>query len=136
MKLIDIYGGANIEDAYRILFELLGERSTDQRISHKRMPSFEEHKQFIDSMPYTAWYLIEDESEGIVGAVYLSKMREVGLFIFNRYWKKKFGSQAFKLLRDKHPGRLLANINPANDRSIRFFQSLGFTHIQNTYELV
>jgi RimJ/RimL family protein N-acetyltransferase len=136
MKLVDIYTLPDREEAYRILLEVLSERTPDQNISHKKMPSLEQHRAFVDSQPYMAWYLIEAPSEGIVGSVYLSKAREVGLFIFRRHQGKGFGAKAFALLRQKHPGRLLANINPANENSIRFFESLGFSHIQNTYELV
>ncbi len=135
MKLIDIYSLPDREVAYSVLFELLSERTIDQSISHKGMPSLDQHRAFIDSKPYLAWYLIESESE-IVGSVYLSQMREVGLFIFKRYWSRGFGAEVVRVLREKHPGRLLANINPANERSIRFFNRLGFKHIQNTYELV
>jgi L-amino acid N-acyltransferase YncA len=36
----------------------------------------------------------------------------------------------------KHPRpEFLANINPANARSIRMFEKMGFGHIQNTYRL-
>lgn len=136
MKLVDIYAGSHLEETYPILLDLLSERTVGQSISHKKMPSLEEHCRFVQSRPYLAWYLIEEEPDGIVGAIYLSHMREVGLFIFNKYWNRGFGMQAIELLRAKHPGRLLANINPANERSIRFFRKLGFKHIQNTYELV
>ncbi len=40
-----------------------------------------------------------------------------------------------ELIRLHGPRRYLANINPRNDASIAMFQGLGFTHIQNTYEL-
>ena len=51
--------------------------------------------------------------------------------------KMKFREQflSIEMLMEKHPReRFLANINPANERSIEFFRSLGFVHIQNTYE--
>ncbi len=38
-------------------------------------------------------------------------------------------------LMEAHPRKkYLANINPANERSIHMFEKLGFKHIQNTYE--
>jgi RimJ/RimL family protein N-acetyltransferase len=136
VNLVDIYALPDMEKAYRALFDLLSERTIDQNISHKKMPTWDEHLAFVRSRPYAAWYLIEDEQGEIAGAVYLSHAREVGLFIFRRFWGKKIGVEAMKKLREAHPGRLLANINPANTNSIRFFTELGFVHIQNTYELV
>ena len=136
IKLIDIYSLPDRGAAHRTLFEILSERTVDQSISHKGMPNFEQHCAFVDSKPYQAWYLLETAADGVVGSVYLSQMREVGLFVFNRYWNRGFGAEVIQALHAKHPGRLLANINPKNERSIRFFQKLGFKHIQNTYELV
>ena len=136
IKLIDIYGLPDREVAYRVLFDLLSERTVDQSISHKGMPSLEQHRAFVDSKPYLAWCLLETPQDGIVGSVYLSQQREIGLFVFNRYWNRGFGADVVRQLRERYPGRLLANINPKNERSIRFFNKLGFKHIQNTYELV
>lgn len=131
MNLVSVY---DREEAAGILYDLLSERDIEKvGISHKRMPSYEEHIAFIRSEPYQAWYLIEDA--GYVGSIYLTRQREVGLFIFIEQQGKGYGRLAIELLRAKHPGKLLANINPANCRSIRFFETLGFEHIQNTYAL-
>ena len=61
--------------------------------------------------------------------------REVGIFIFKMWQRKGIGKAAIEELLQRHPGNLLANINPNNERSIQFFEELGAKHIQNTYEI-
>ena len=137
MKLIDVYASP---EAARVLYELLAERNPEQNISHKAMPSFDEHCAFVASKPYQAWYLIVDDTDvasapKVVGAIYLSKAREVGLFIFKRYQAMGYGKAALRRLNALHPGRLLANVAPGNGRSHRFFSDRGFKLVQVTYEL-
>ena len=131
MKLESVYLR---DDAQEILYSLLKERTPEQSISHKQMPSWEDHVAFIKSEPYQAWYLIEVNDE-IVGSIYLSKQREVGLFLFEKFKGQGYGRQALARLKYLHPGRLLANINPKNEASRKFFEREGFKLIQQTYEL-
>lgn len=129
MQLIDVYKHPN---AYTILWELLQERTPEQSISHKEMPSWGRHCVFVESHPYIAWYLIEVDE--IVGAVYLTRMDEIGIFIFKEHHGKGYGTQAVKMLMEKHPrDKFLANMNPENYKSSGMFRKLGFKHIQNTY---
>lgn len=131
MTLVDVY---EEPEAVLVLYELLGERRPEQSISHQAIPSFEEHCAFVASRPYEVWYLIR-EGRNFVGSIYLSKQREIGLFIFRKDQGHGYAGKAFEALRKKHPGPMLANVNPQNERSIGFFQSRGFRHIQNTYKL-
>ena len=155
IRLADIYDciandsprSDGITDTEMVLFELLQERPDIANISHKQMPSLAEHCAFVRSMPYERWYLIQEWPETYeeavfgemkprwVGSIYLTKQREVGIFIFKAYQKQGIGKGAIRLLQEAHPGKLLANISPLNQRSIDFFESLGFKHIQNTYEI-
>lgn len=116
-----------------ILYTLLAERTPQQSISHRGMPTREEHEAFVRAHPYVAWYLIHNDDRGYVGSVYLTRHREIGLFIFKGDQGHGLGTAALRVLRDLHPGRLLANVNPANEASIRFFRAAGARHIQNTY---
>lgn len=138
MMLVDVYAAP---EAARVLYDLLKEREPHQSISHKRMPDFDQHSKFVASRPYAAWYLIENAFDArvaapvTVGAIYLTRQREVGLFIFRAHRGKGYGKKALAELRRLHPGKLLANIAPGNEGSQSFFSSLGFRHVQNTYEL-
>ena len=78
MKLISVYDYPGAEE---ILFDLLRERTPEQSISHKSLPTRIQHRMFIGSQPYKAWYLIEVSD--VVGAIYLTYYDEIGIFIFH-----------------------------------------------------
>lgn len=123
MHLIDVY--TEFELATVILFQLLRERQPHESISHRKMPTFDEHCAFVASRPYLAWYLTEVDGY-TRGAVYLSKQREVGVAIQKAQRGHGYGLDAVGELMRLHPGRFLANINPANAASIALFRKLGF----------
>lgn len=131
MRLIDVYD-FGLSAGY--LYELLKERTPEQSISHRKMPTWEEHVEFVQSRPYSYWYLIE-LSGLIVGATYLTRQREIGISLYRGYQGNGYGRQAVNILREKHPGRILANVNPNNTPSRKFWESMGGELLQVTYEL-
>jgi len=119
----------------RFLFNLLKERDPNTNISHKKMPTFTEHKQFVKSKPYSYWYIIK-LSRKKIGTIYLSKNNEIGIFIKKEYQNKGIASEALKLLINSHSKkRFLANVSPKNKFSAKFFKNNNFKLIQHTYEL-
>ena len=119
---------------YRFLYDLLKERNSKINISHKRIPTWEEHVRFVKSKPYSKWYIIYNKDEKI-GSILLTSENEVGIFIKNDVQHKGIGSVALQLLIKKNPHlRYLANINPKNKESIEFFKKNNFKLIQYTYE--
>lgn len=131
ITLINIY---QEENRHAILYSLLNERTPEQSISHKAMPTYQEHVNFVESMPYKKWYFVHSAKEkDYVGTAYLSKHNEIGITIFNEHQGNGYGPQAVKALIDESEGPFLANVNPKNEASIRMFEWFGFTHIQNTY---
>jgi len=119
------------------LYELLAERTPEQSISHKSMPTPEEHRLFVLSRPYKAWYLIRDRGTAgmhTVGCCYLSKQNEIGISIYRDSRGNGYAKKALKLLMETHKGPYLANINPKNEASINLFTKLGFKLLQVTYE--
>ena len=117
------------------LFELLKERDPRANISHKKMPSYDEHIKFIKSKPYTRWYIILKSKER-VGSIYLSKNDEIGIFLSKEYQKKNIGNTTLVELIRKNPRkRYLANVNPKNKKSSIFFKNNNFKLIQYTFEL-
>ena len=119
---------------HEFLFDLLKHRDPNANISHKKMPSFKEHIKFVESKPYSKWYIIMQNNEK-VGSIYLSKQNEIGLFLKNNVQGKNIGTKALKLLIMKTPKkRILANISPKNKKSIKFFEKNGFKLIQYTFE--
>jgi len=123
------------KDAAEILYELLAERTPEQNISHKRMPSFKEHLDFLARRPYQNWYLIDDADGVTVGSIYLTFEREIGLFLFQSAQRKGYGSIALAKMKELHPGPLFANISPRNKVSQLFFLNHGFELIQHTFRL-
>ena len=118
--------------AIDILYRLLAERGPEESISHKAMPTIDEHRRFVNSVPYQVWYLIQ-VNDVYVGSVYISKQREVGVSIFKEYRRKGYAEEALGQVMERWPGRLLANINPSNAKSAGLFGKLGFTLLQHTY---
>lgn len=119
----------------RFLYNHLKERDSRANISHKRMPTYAEHVQFVTSKPYSKWYIVMYGSKKI-GSIYLTKMNEIGIFIKKNFQDGGVGQTTLDLLMKKNPRtRFLANINPKNKKSTEFFKRNGFKLIQHTYEL-
>ena len=115
------------------LYELLKEREGIVNISHKELPPFSEHEQFVKSSPYPYWDIILLNNERI-GNIYLTNRDELGIFISKDFQSQGAGSIALqKFMKKVGKKRYLANVNPTNYKSIQFFGKHGFTHIQNTY---
>jgi len=120
---------------YEFLFQLLKERDIRVNISHKKMPTYQQHMKFVKSKPYSKWYIILLSNEK-VGSIYLSKSDEIGIFILKKFQKHNIGKLAITKLFTKNPRkRYLANVNPRNKKSIKFFKNNGFKLIQYTFEL-
>jgi len=117
------------------LYDLLKERKPNVNISHGKMPTYVQHIKFIESKPYSKWYIIKFGNKKI-GSVYLSKQNEIGIFIIKNMHSQKLGTSVLNILTKKnHRKRYLANINPKNKKSIGFFKKNGFKLVQHTFEL-
>ncbi len=116
------------------LWELLAERKPHQNISHRKMPTWNEHLNFILNHPYQHWDIIVEGEP--IGAVYLTWEFEIGLVLLKEHQNKGYGTKALEDTLKRYPdGKFLANINPDNKQSIAFFKKHGFKRIQETYEL-
>ena len=120
---------------YRFLYNLLMERDARANISHKKMPTYNEHVLFVSAKPYSKWYVILYGANKI-GSVYLTSQNEIGIFIKKSFQSKQLGNIALRKMIQKNPKkRYLANVNPQNKKSVRFFKNNGFKLIQYTFEL-
>jgi hypothetical protein len=121
---------------YEFLYELLKERKLINNISHKKMPTFSQHVKFVKTKPYDKWYIIIKNKKKC-GAIYLSKLNEIGLQLKKEEFNKKIETDILKLIMKKNPrARYLANVNPKNKKKINFFKKNGFKLIQYTYEMI
>jgi GNAT superfamily N-acetyltransferase len=120
---------------YRFLYNLLKERDSKANISHKKMPTYNEHLKFLKSKPYNKWYIAKYGALKI-GSVYLTSQNEIGIFVKKSHQNKKLGGIILSQLIQENPRkRYLANVSPKNTISKKFFKSHGFKFIQKTFEL-
>ena len=121
-----------IDDA-KFLFDLLKQREGIVNISHKSLPTWEEHVEFIKNNTYQSWEIIWVDNARI-GDIYLTDRDEIGIFLDKKFQSNGYGSIAInEFMKKNGKKRYLANINPTNYKSIQFFGKHGFVHIQNTY---
>lgn len=120
---------------YGWLYDLLQQRMTrlGVNISHRRMPSYEDHVAFWDAQPYAcAWIIMSGYRP--VGYFYLTKiLNELGIQCF-----AEFDTQAFYLVVIDHVlkmglGEILANVNPRHSELITALRARGFEVCQHTY---
>ena len=114
----------------------MSERKQFENISHKKLPSYNNHVKFIKSKPYAKWLLIECR-EKILGSVYLSKNNEIAIWIKKSVrdykmtiCKKILQEIITKFTRKKY----FANLNPRNKKMIDFYKKNGFELIHFTFE--
>ena len=120
---------------YRFLYNLLMERDAKANISHKKMPTYNQHVSFVSAKPYSKWYVILYGASK-AGSIYLTSQNEIGIFIKKSFQNKQIGNIVLHKLIQKNPKkRYLANVNPQNKKSMRFFKNNGFKLIQYTFEL-
>jgi len=120
----------------KFLYDLLLERNPIANISHKKMPTYDEHVKFVMSKPYAKWYVIQHKKNRI-GSAYLTKQNEIGIFLKREEHNKGVGDIVLESIIEKNgSGRYLANISPRNKKSIKFFKKHGFNLIQHTYEFI
>lgn len=132
------------------LYRLLQERTPEVNISHRRMPTWEQHCQYVQRHldgkvlydddgeivfePHQHWYLVHAVPGGVIGQVYLTLRREIGVQIYWNKQKRGYGGAAVDaLLEVTGPGEYLANVNPKNAASAKLWRSRGFSLIQHTY---
>ena len=121
-----------IDDA-EFLYELLKQREGIVNISHKSLPTWDDHIDYIKNYDYQAWDIILMNNQK-VGNIYLTTRDEIGIFIDKKFQDSGYGTEALEMFMKKNgKKRYLANINPTNYKSIQFFGKHGFLHIQNTY---
>ena len=122
------------EKDYEFLYKLLSERKQITFISHKKMPTYEEHVKFIESEPYSKWYIIQIDDKKI-GSIYLTKENEIGIHFFTQYEESKRFQNVIKEFFLKEPqDRFFMNVSPKNEQYIDLAKKLGFHLVQHTYE--
>ena len=121
-----------IDDA-KFLFDLLKQREGIVNISHKSLPTWEEHVEFIKNNTYQSWDIIWVDNVRI-GNIYLTDRDELGIFLDKKSQSNGYGSIAInEFIKKNGKKRYISNINHTIYKSILFYGKHGFIHIQNTY---
>lgn len=128
LRPVDVHSQFDVNTLYKLLLE----RTPGQAISHKTMPTHGDHKRFVKSLPYKGWHLIW-VGPICVGSTYITHDNELGIFIFKGHIGKGYAKEAIEEMMDRYEGPFLANINPDNEASRKFFEKLGFKLLQVTY---
>lgn len=139
LRLVEVDGNP---DAAEILYQLLSERPKSAWISHKALPTREEHEVFVADHPFFRWYLI-DNCGVYVGSIEVTDRNEIGVAILDRYKRKGFAYQALNLFMKTHlplpaipavrNSRWLVNIAAENEVGKDFFSRMGFEPLQETW---
>lgn len=134
VTLVDVYS-MQFDEAAGVLYSMLAQRAKAANISHKKMPSFLQHCEFVRRRPYRAWWLVSDGQPPWVGQAYLTQRYEIGIQILDEHQRRGYATSALRLAMSGYTGPFYANINPHNRKSIAFFRKHGFEIIQSTYKL-
>jgi len=117
------------------LYEILSERTTNENISHKEMPTYKKHVKFVLSKPYKKWYIIYYKKQKF-GSIYLTNLNEIGIHFKKNQIPDSLIIKCIELLISKNrEKRFLINISPKNKKLIKIIKKNKFKLIQYTYEL-
>ncbi len=124
----------------QILYELLKKR--EHNISHKNLPNFNVHKDFVESKPYLHWYKIS-LGEQVIGTFYIKADNSIGinLTVTNKYIVTiiidyiltNFTPQ--EEIPSQIPNYFYLNISETNNKLKNIIQSLGYIQFQVSYKL-
>lgn len=129
---VDALSWVDLGYLYGILAARLSE--PENNISHKAMPTWEQHENFVANKPYLGHYIIEENLGGkwmYIGCCYVTKQKEIGIFIQPAERRFAFGTWiVLDLMKRWEPGPFFANIALKNEGSVKFFKSLGFAELR------
>jgi len=113
------------EDA-KFLYEMLKERDSIINVTHKKLPSFAQHLQYIKSQPYDAWYIILVESKK-VGHIEIFSDDRIGWFLKKEFKGFGFVIPAFEELKKLHKReKYIGKVNPKNFEAQNLLIKLKF----------
>ncbi len=138
MELIKV--NPNKTNHIRNLFVILAKKQFN--ISHICLPTYQEHKKFVENNPYRFWYLILNDNkyigviyvtfENVIGINTIISSKELYISAIKSIVNSHKPLDEVKSIRNKY---FVININPNNKILIEAIEVLGLSHIQNTYVL-
>lgn len=130
IKFLEINANLN-EENIKFLFMLLQKRKF--YISHKNMPTWEDHEKFVKSKPYFKWFIIlEDKIK--IGSLYINHDNSIGLSLIEEkkllirniisIIENKFEPQ--QAIKSSRPGKFFYNVNPNDEIFIKALKENGY----------
>ena len=130
---------APTDEQIEILYSMLKDR--EHSISLKKNISYNEHRKFVNSMPYRAWYIVK-YLDGYLGSFYLSNSNTVGINITTgdkmdvitsiiAYINFKY--KPLPEIPSERASNFTINISPYDEELIQIIESLGGDKVQLTY---
>ena len=121
-----------------LLFEILKKRTPS--ISHKSLPTFQEHKNFVLNHPYRAWFIVKNNSDHI-GTVYILKNNSIGVNLIKEKktatpWVIKEILSKYKPLKEIKSVRAAEfdfHVSPRNADFVSILEKMGARLAQSTY---
>ena len=123
-----------------VLYGLLKERNFN--ISHRNLPTYENHKKFVNNNPYLEWYIIF-LFDKVLGTFYIQEDNSIGINIINPnesiineildFILNNFSPKEEVL--SKIPNYFYVNVANTNKELIDIMNNCGFNLIQLTFKL-
>lgn len=122
------------------LYELLDSRKYS--ISHESLPSFEDHKEFVENHPYRFWWILRKEKKAI-GTAYITRENGIGINLkveeISIYQKviarvtEEF--DPLPAIPSVRPHFFFVNAPPSNTSLNQALEKLGYRVTQKTYKV-
>ena len=132
----------NSSSHINILFEILKSRDSKSNISHTRMPSYKNHKQFVNSKPYRYWFIILS-SNLVIGNAYITRLNEISIKLKKNsslYYQETLSLlinnfKPLKAIPSKRRNGFLINVSAKDKNLINLFSRMGLKTEKNSRNL-
>ncbi len=134
----DVYSCQNYSE---ILYKRLANR--EHNISHKEMPSFSDHVDFVESRPYREWFFIK-YNEDYVGTFYIQKNNSIGINLDEFHYKQgiletlKYINKKFiprEAIKSIVPEQFYINLPYEDKKFQEVLTKYGYNPIQLSYRI-
>jgi len=126
-------------DKKKFLYNLLSERYFS--ISHNKLPTFEDHIQFIKNNPYYKWVIVKQDKI-LIGSIYINKNNSVSIKLMKKYlfqlenvlikFEKSFPPQLE--IKSYRKEQFFFNVNPKDEVMIKVLENRHYKISQISYQ--
>ena len=123
------------------LFDFLKQRGS-HAISHKKVPDFQRHAEFVRKHPYRHWFIIF-RFDVPIGTAYIGFENCVGIFLLD--WQLEVVDGVLRKIMTMHkplppipsvrPGHFYINVSPNNTALLEIIEQLGLSQIQTSFAI-